>query len=431
LRAPSLAQTLRNNPLRVDAGAVLPQEYNGPEPVRLEALGCRKQNRAEGFGRQAYGTWKGHMALALGDVAFGHISQNGSNQRVTELGGNPACSFRDNKVMFAKHHVWAVLFGTPGWNDDGCFAGGERVAHLGPCHALDLKLGSLHGLAKRDGRQEREQINPESGQGVPPFERIVCSADLSSLTLRKAAAPGYQTQMKFKTPLLQGTLIQRYKRFLTDVTLADGTTITATCPNTGSMLGLTTPGSKVWISENDSPTRKYRHTWEMIETEGPKPCLVGINTGHPNALVTEAIEKGVVTELKGYASLRREVKYGVNSRIDILLEGGAQELCYVEIKNVHLSRAAGLAEFPDSKTERGVKHLEELSNMVTAGHRAVMVYLIQRADAARFDLARDIDPAYGAAFAKAHKAGVEMLAYRCKLSPEEIKVAKRIEIAGL
>lgn len=237
--------------------------------------------------------------------------------------------------------------------------------------------------------------------------------------------------MKFATPLLQGRLVQRYKRFLADVTLADGRSVTATCPNTGSMLGLTAPGSTVWLSENDSPTRKYRHTWEMIETDlGKGPTLVGINTGHPNALVSEAIAAGRLRELTGYAGLRREVKYGANSRIDILLEDAKKGTCYVEIKNVHLMRKAGLAEFPDSKTERGVKHLQELSNMVREGHRAVMVFLIQRADAKRFDLARDIDPAYGAAFLEASAAGVEMLAYRCKLSAEEIRVDKRVDIAA-
>ena len=237
--------------------------------------------------------------------------------------------------------------------------------------------------------------------------------------------------MKFATPLLQGRLVQRYKRFLADVTLADGRSVTATCPNTGSMLGLTAPGSTVWLSENDSPTRKYRHTWEMIETDlGKGPVLVGINTGHPNALVAEAITAGRVTELKGYAGLRREVKYGANSRIDILLEDANKAACYVEIKNVHLMRNAGLAEFPDSKTERGVKHLQELVHMVREGHRAVMLFLIQRADAKRFDLARDIDPAYAAAYLQASAAGVEMLAYRCKLSPEEIRVDKRVDISA-
>jgi sugar fermentation stimulation protein A len=236
--------------------------------------------------------------------------------------------------------------------------------------------------------------------------------------------------MKFASPLISGTLIQRYKRFLCDVRLDSGETITATCPNTGSMLGLTAPGSRVWLSESNSPTRKYRHTWEMIENDlGVGPTLVGINTNHPNAIVTEAIEAKKIDELKGFGSLRREVKYGVNSRIDILLEGGAGgRTCYVEIKNVHLMRTPGLAEFPDSKTERGVKHLEELANMVAEGHRGVMLYLVQRNDADRFEIARDIDPAYGSAFVKAKAAGVEMLAYRCRLTAEAIVLDAEIQV---
>jgi sugar fermentation stimulation protein A len=236
--------------------------------------------------------------------------------------------------------------------------------------------------------------------------------------------------MKFASPLISGTLIQRYKRFLCDVRLDSGETITATCPNTGSMLGLTAPGSRVWLSESNSPTRKYRHTWEMIENDlGVGPTLVGINTNHPNAIVTEAIEAKKIDELKGFGSLRREVKYGVNSRIDILLEGGpGGRTCYVEIKNVHLMRTPGLAEFPDSKTERGVKHLEELANMVAEGHRGVMLYLVQRNDADRFEIARDIDPAYGSAFVKAKAAGVEMLAYRCRLTAEAIVLDAEIPV---
>jgi sugar fermentation stimulation protein A len=239
--------------------------------------------------------------------------------------------------------------------------------------------------------------------------------------------------MKFDPPLIPGQLIQRYKRFLADVMIAGGVTVTATCPNTGSMLGLTTPGSTVWLSENDSPTRKYRHTWEMIEADlGEGPHLVGINTGRPNALVAEAIELGLIPELTGYASLRREVKYGAASRIDLLLAGGDDPRpCYVEVKNVHLMRNAGVAEFPDSKTERGAKHLHELAAMATLGHRAVMVFLVQRGDAKRFKLAADIDPAYSAAFQAATAAGVEMLCYRCRLSPAEITVDTRLKIADL
>lgn len=239
--------------------------------------------------------------------------------------------------------------------------------------------------------------------------------------------------MKFPRSLTPGILIQRYKRFLADVTTAGGVTVTANCPNTGSMLGLTRPGSKVWLSESDSTTRKYRHTWEMIEADlGTGPVLVGINTGRPNALVAEAIQNGTIAELSGYSSLRREVKYGLNSRIDMLLSGRSdQRDCYVEVKNVHLMRDSGLAEFPDSKTERGAKHLRELASMVEGGHRAVMVFLVQRSDAETFKLASDIDPSYAAAFQTAAASGVEMLCYRCRLSPTEIAVEKRIEIADL
>lgn len=238
--------------------------------------------------------------------------------------------------------------------------------------------------------------------------------------------------MKFPSPLVPGTLKQRYKRFLCDVTLDSGETITATCPNTGSMLGLTTPGARVWLSESDSPTRKYRHTWELIEDDlGKGPTLVGINANRPNAIVTEAVQKKKIPELKGYGGLRREVKYGINSRIDILLEGSDGQSCYVEIKNVHLMRTPGLAEFPDSKTERGAKHLRELSDMVAEGHRAVMLYLVQRGDADSFDLARDVDPAYAAAFAEARRNGVEMLAYRCRITAEDVSVDREIKITGM
>lgn len=235
--------------------------------------------------------------------------------------------------------------------------------------------------------------------------------------------------MKFATPLIRGTLVQRYKRFLADVRLDDGSVVTATCPNTGSMIGLREPGQTVWLSTSDSPTRKYRHTWEMVEhDQGKGGKLVGINTSHPNKIVEEAIKAGKVDALQGYAELKREQKYGKNSRIDILLSDPKKGLCYVEIKNVHLSRAAGISEFPDSVTERGAKHLHELSDMVRAGHRAVMVFLIQRGDTRRFRLAPDIDRGYVEAYQNAAAAGVEMLAVRCKLTHSGIAVDKIVPI---
>lgn len=237
--------------------------------------------------------------------------------------------------------------------------------------------------------------------------------------------------MQFSTVLVPGTLIQRYKRFLADVRLDTGETVTATCPNTGSMMGLVAPGSRVWLSTSDSETRKYKHTWELVEADlGKGPSLVGINTNHPNKLVAEAIEAGRIKSLTGYAGLRREVKYGKNSRIDILLSDAAKPDCYVEVKNVHMMRRHGLAEFPDSVTERGAKHLAEMSDMVREGKRAVMVFLIQRNDASRLMLARDVDAKYGEAFDRASAAGVEAIAVRCKVTPEAVRVDKEIPIKG-
>lgn len=235
--------------------------------------------------------------------------------------------------------------------------------------------------------------------------------------------------MEFDTPLISGRLVKRYKRFLCDVTLDSGETITATCANTGSMKGLVVPGARVWLSTSDNPGRKYAHTWEMVEHDaGRGPAIVGINTGHPNRIVAEAIAAGRIPKLKGYDALRREVKYGANSRIDILLECPVKGRCYVEIKNVHFMREPGLAEFPDSVTSRGAKHLGELADMVAEGHRAVMVFLIQRADATRLTLARDIDPVYGEAYDAAIARGVEAIALRCRVAAEGIELDKKVPI---
>jgi sugar fermentation stimulation protein A len=233
--------------------------------------------------------------------------------------------------------------------------------------------------------------------------------------------------MQFPSPLIRGTLLIRYKRFLADVRLEDGTEITASVPNTGSMMGLCEPGCMVWLSRSESPTRKYPFSWELVETDlGAGSTLVGINTSHPNKLVEEAILTGGIPELAGYPNLRREVRYGLNSRIDLLLTAADEKLCYVEIKNVHLSRKAGLAEFPDCVSERAAKHLVELSQMVADGHRAVMVYLVQRSDTAAFQLAGDLDPKYFAAFKAARAAGVEALAYDCEIGTSGIGVADRL-----
>lgn len=237
--------------------------------------------------------------------------------------------------------------------------------------------------------------------------------------------------MKFHAPLLKGRLIKRYKRFMADVVLDDGATVTAHCANSGSMLSVNEPDAEVWLSPAKNPDRKLKYTWEMIRIGR---SLVGINTQHPNALVAEAIEKGRVGELKGFESLRREVKYGKNSRIDILLEDAKKGLCYVEVKNVTMRRdlkPGAPVEFPDGVTARGAKHLVELSDMVKQGHRAVMFYLVQRGDGSGgVTIARDIDPEYGKALDAAKKAGVEIVAYGCTLTPDEIKVAKPLRFLG-
>lgn len=225
--------------------------------------------------------------------------------------------------------------------------------------------------------------------------------------------------MRFSAPLVEGRLIRRYKRFLSDVELHTGEMVTAHCANPGSMLGLTTPGSRVWLSRSDNPKRKLAFSWELIEVDlGRGATLVGINTSSPNGAVASAIQNDLIPELTGYASLRREVRYGGNSRIDILLEDEARPPCYVEIKNVHLMREAGLAEFPDSVTARGAKHLAALSQMAAASARAVMVYFVQRGDADAFALAEDIDPTYATAFRAAAASGVEALALVSSLSLE-------------
>lgn len=231
--------------------------------------------------------------------------------------------------------------------------------------------------------------------------------------------------MDFPDRLLRGTLVKRYKRFMADVVLEDGNTVTAHCANTGAMIGVQEPGSEVWLSPAHNPNRKLKFTWELIRIGNG---LVGVNTHHPNTIVVEAIEAGNVPELSGYTSLRREIKYGKNSRIDILLSNKAKPDCYVEIKNVHLTRDAGVAEFPDSVSTRAAKHQSELANMVEKGARAVTVYLCQREDCDTFRVADDIDPDYADAAKSAKQRGVEAVCYACALTPGSIAIDRRLEI---
>jgi sugar fermentation stimulation protein A len=237
--------------------------------------------------------------------------------------------------------------------------------------------------------------------------------------------------MRFTKPLIPAILVRRYKRFLADVTLASGEQLTVHVANPGSMIGLAIPGARVWLSKSDNPKRKLAYSWELVAVDfGTGPEFVGVNTMHPNALVAEAIAANLIPELIGFTTVRREVRYGKNSRIDFLLEGSAKDACYVEVKNVHLMRQPGLAEFPDAVTVRGAKHLDELAGVIAAGKRAVTLFLIQIGSATRFALARDIDPDYGRAFDRARAHGVEAIARRCVLTTDAIVVSEAVPIVA-
>ncbi|WP_127143227.1 DNA/RNA nuclease SfsA [Pelagibacterium montanilacus] len=232
--------------------------------------------------------------------------------------------------------------------------------------------------------------------------------------------------MLFPTPLVPGTLLRRYKRFLADVILDTGEEIIAHCANPGAMTGLAAPGLPVWLSRSDDPRRKLAHSLELVELH---TGLVGINTAHPNRIVGEALRARAIPELAAYRTIRPEVKYADKSRVDFHLSGPGLPDCYLEVKNVHLVRRDGLAEFPDSVTARGARHLADLARMVGEGHRAVMLYLVQRTDCTHFDLAADIDPAYAGAFEAARTAGVEAICHGTTITREAITLAAPLPFA--
>lgn len=223
--------------------------------------------------------------------------------------------------------------------------------------------------------------------------------------------------MEFATPLIPARLIRRYKRFLADVRLEDGQEVTAHCANPGSMMGLAEPGTKVWLEPNDDPRKKLKYGWRLVDHENGH--YTGVDTSLPNRALKAALLAHDVPDLPAYDLVRPEVKYGENSRIDFLLSGDSPDI-YLEVKSVTLRRQPGLAEFPDSVTARGTKHLSELANMVTQGHRAVMFYLVQRTDCTAMTLADDIDPAYAAAFAQAYAAGVMVRAQACEITTDGV-----------
>jgi sugar fermentation stimulation protein A len=235
--------------------------------------------------------------------------------------------------------------------------------------------------------------------------------------------------MHFNSTLIPATLARRYKRFLADVVFESGDVTTVHVANPGAMTGLDRPFSRVWLSDSGNPLRKYPYTWELVEADlGSGPELVGVNTGQPHQLVADALEAGLIPELRGYPSVRREVKYGETSRIDFLLDGPGRPSCYLEVKNVHLMRKPRLAEFPDCVTNRGAKHMRELATLQAIGARAVLLFIIQVPSADRFAVARDIDPTYAAAFDQARARGVEVLAWRCNVDLKGIEIAAPVPV---
>ena len=231
--------------------------------------------------------------------------------------------------------------------------------------------------------------------------------------------------MRFQTPLVPGTLLRRYKRFFADVRLDDGPEVTAHCPNTGPMTSICDPGSRVWLEPNDDPKKKLKYGWRLLENGGGH--FTGVDTSLPNKTVKEALLGPGVPGLEGYDTVLPEQKYGANSRIDFLLRTEGRRDAYVEVKSVTLNREAGLAEFPDTVTTRGQKHLQDLGDMADAGHRAVMLYLVQRTDCTRVSLAEDYDPGYMAAYHTAKAKGLEVIALGCSISPEGITTGDVLE----
>jgi len=225
--------------------------------------------------------------------------------------------------------------------------------------------------------------------------------------------------------LYHGKLIKRYKRFLADIILDDGQEITAHVPNSGAMTSCIEQNCSVWVTFHDNPKRKLKYTLELTQMNEHLICT---NTGVANKIAIEAVKDGTIEELQGYENIKPEQKYGQNSRIDILLSNeNNDKKCYVEIKSVSLRVEDKLA-FPDSVTSRGTKHLQELSDMVKEGHRAVMLYVIQRTDDAPFRIANEIDPKYYEAFKKAQDEGVEVLVYQSSINHDEIKIHKKAQI---
>ena len=227
--------------------------------------------------------------------------------------------------------------------------------------------------------------------------------------------------MNFKSKLISGEFIKRYKRFFVDVKI-DKNIVTAHCPNTGSMMGLLNKGNRVWLSKSDDKKRKLKYTLEIIEDKSKK---IGVNTHSTNKIILDALNNSLINDFKNLDSLQQEVKFGENTRFDFLVSINKKKL-FIEVKNVTLSRNSGLAEFPDAVTSRGLKHIRELLNAKKKGYEIYLLFVIQRNDCEKFQIAKDIDPKYYELLVKAVKKKLHLLCYDCKFSSKGIKLNKRI-----
>ena len=231
--------------------------------------------------------------------------------------------------------------------------------------------------------------------------------------------------MQFQSDLVPGYLVKRYKRFFADVELSNGKLVTAHCPNTGSMIGLTNRGTKVWLLPNEDPKKKLNYSWKLVDHENGH--YTGVDTNLANNIVNEAIVQGKISEVINYDVVLREQKYGANSRVDFLLKNGLQT-CFLEVKNVTLCRQEKIAEFPDTVTARGVKHLKELSNIVDTETRAIVLYLVQRSDCNYFKIANDLDSNYATASIFAANSGVEFICYGVNFLPNGVELGYQLEM---
>ena len=231
--------------------------------------------------------------------------------------------------------------------------------------------------------------------------------------------------MLYTSPLIPATLLRRYKRFLADMLMADGSQVTVHCANPGSMLSMAVAGRRCWLSHHAGTARKLEYSWEL--EEAPTGCI-GINTARANPVVAEALAAGAIPELAGWPLVRREVKDGDASRLDFHLSGGSGPDCWLEVKSVTMSRQPGLAEWPDAKSSRGARHLEALAKLAAGGAHATLLFLAQRPDCSVFRVAGDIDPAYAAALAAVDRTKVRILAYDCAVSPSAVELRKPLTI---